>query len=100
MVTSSFLFLLSSGNYVYDTVCASLPDGLCYPVSARFQPLCRMLKTFGSDKFCENKRWSLEARARMPGTTCLHQQRVLQSAWGMFLMCPSMGSCSQPLFDS
>lgn len=91
MVTSSFLILLSSGNYVYDTVCASLPDGLCYPISAGFQPLCRMLKTFGSDKFCENKRWSLEARARIVGTTCLHQQRLLQSSWGIFSDVPIHG---------
>lgn len=50
----------------------------------RFQPVWRTLKILGSGNFCENKRCSLERWGRMPGTTCLHQQRLLQSSWGIF----------------
>lgn len=64
----------------------------------RFQPVWRMLKILGSGNFCENRGavWKGEGGCQvLPACTSRDFSKVLGA---YFLICPSMGSCSQPLF--
>lgn len=69
MATGSFFILPFSGNEIYDVVCACLLDGhlTLLPTFSQIWSMCRILKTLGSDEFCEKENWSLEEHPEIKG---------------------------------
>lgn len=61
------------------------------PTFSQIWSMCRILKTLGSDKFCEKERWSLEEHPEIKGVL-VHEQlfTVLVDSWAHSLILPKL----------
>lgn len=93
MATGSFFILPFSGNEIYDVVCACLLDVhlTLLPTFSQIWSMFRILKTLGSDKFCEKERWSLEEHPEIKGVL-VHEPwfTALVDSWAHSLILPKL----------